>query len=180
VTALIVGAVVVAVVVVAVVISSLGGSSGKSPSSTTSATHTTATHSHRPHTTTSAGSHASEPSTPSVGPAETQVAVLNGTSTVGLAHRLSASLQQSGYSQATALDGTPPGSRQTTTVEYASGHHAEAEQVARTLSVSAVAPMESSISPLVGGSTVVVIAGMDKAGSTGEASSGAAGGESVP
>ena len=31
--------------------------------------------------------------------------------------------------------------------------------------------MEGSVSPLVGGSTVVVIAGLDKAGSTGESAS---------
>jgi hypothetical protein len=105
--------------------------------------------------------------------------VLNGTTAEGLAHRLAASLQQSGYSQATPLDGTPPGSHQTTVVEYTSGHHAEAEQVAQALSVSTVQPMESSVSPLVGNSTVVVIAGLDKAGSTGETSS-SSGGEAVP
>lgn len=98
------------------------------------------------------------------------MAVLNGTNTAGLAHRLSASLQQSGYSQATPLDGTPPGAHQTTVVEYGPGHRAEAEHVAQALSVSVVQPMEASVSPLVGNSTVVVIAGMDKAGPTGEPS----------
>ncbi len=108
------------------------------------------------------------------------MAVLNGTSTAGLAHRLSASLQQSGYSQATPLNGTPPGSHQTTVIEYASGHRADAAQVAQALGVSGVQPMEASVSTLAGGSTVVVIAGLDKAGSPGEASSGAAGGAPVP
>jgi LytR cell envelope-related transcriptional attenuator len=106
--------------------------------------------------------------------------VLNGTTAEGLAHRLAASLQQSGYSQAAPLDGTPPGTHQTTVVEYTAGHHAEAAQVAQALSVSTVQPMEASVSALVGSSTVVVIAGLDKAGSTGEASSGAAGGEATP
>jgi len=101
--------------------------------------------------------------------------VLNGTSAEGLAHRLAASLQQSGYSQASALNGTPPGSHQTSVVEYTSGHHAEATQVAKALSVSQVQPMEASVSPLAGGSTVVVIAGLDKAGPSGEASSSGAG-----
>ena len=103
--------------------------------------------------------------------------MLNGTSTAGLAHRLSASLQQSGYSQATPLNGTPPGSRQTTVVQYTSGHRAEAAQVAQALGVSKVQPMEASVSPLVGGSIVVVIAGTDKAGVAGEASSSGATGE---
>ena len=99
-----------------------------------------------------------------VSPAEAQVAVLNGTSTPNLAHRLSASLQQSGYSQATPLNGTPPGSHQTTVIEYTSGHRAEAAQVAQALGVTQVQPIEAAVSPLVGSSTVVVIAGLDKAG----------------
>lgn len=110
-----------------------------------------------------------------VNPAEAQVAVLNGTGTPNLAHRLSASLQQSGYSQATPLNGTPAGSHQTTIVEYTSGHHAEAEQVARALGVTQVQPIEAAVSPLAGSSTVVVIAGLDKAGAGGEASSSGAG-----
>jgi LytR cell envelope-related transcriptional attenuator len=174
--------VVIGVVAVVLVVSSLGGSSNKS-GATTSASNTAAHHSHHssPSTSTSTPtSHPSEPSTPAVSPAETQVAVLNGTTAEGLAHRLAASLQQSGYSQAAPLDGTPPGTHQTTVVEYTAGHHAEAAQVAQALSVSTVQPMEASVSALVGSSTVVVIAGLDKAGSTGEASSGAAGGEATP
>ena len=174
-SALIVGAVLVGVVVVVLVVSSLGGGSSKGAAST-SASSAAATHAHHSHPASSTtGSHQSESSTPAVSPAETQVAVLNGTSTVGLAHRLAASLQQSGYSQATPLDGTPPGTRQTTVVQYASGHHAEAAQVAQALGVSQVQTMEGSVSPLVGSSTVVVIAGLDKAGSTGESSSSGAG-----
>jgi len=158
-----VGAVIIGVIAVVLVVSSLGGGSGKS-AATSSASSTT--RSDRTHTGGSSSTHPSESSTPAVGPAETQVAVLNGTSTNGLAHRLSATLQQSGYSQATPLDGVPPGTRQTTVVQYVSGHHAEAAQVARALGVSEaqVQPMEGSVSPLVGGSTVVVIAGLDKAG----------------
>jgi hypothetical protein len=165
---LIVGAVIVGVVAIVLVITSLGGSSSKGQTNTST---TAAAHSHHhAHTGSSTGAHSSESQTPSVSPAETQVAVLNGTSTTGLAHRLSASLQQSGYSQATPLDGTPPGTHQVTVVEYSSGHRAEAENVAKALSVSTVQPMEAAVSPLVGSSTVVVIAGMDKAGPTGEPS----------
>jgi hypothetical protein len=102
------------------------------------------------------------------------VAVLNGTNTTGLAHRLSASLQQSGYSQATALSGTPPGSHQATVVEYAAGDRADAKRLAQALKVSEVQPLESSVATLAGGATVVVIAGMDKAGGASE------GGEAVP
>jgi hypothetical protein len=162
---------VVVVVVAIVAVTSLGSSSSKNqPGSATTAA-SRSSRSHHSHAGANGGGHPSEPSTPSVSPAETQVAVLNATNTTGLAHRLSASLQQSGYSQATPLDGTPPGTYQTSVVEYASGHRAEAEQVAQTLSVARVQPMEGSVSPLVGSSTVVVIAGLDKAGPTGEATS---------
>ena len=89
--------------------------------------------------------------------------MLNGTETTGLAHTLSTTLRQGGYTQATALNGTPPGSHATTLVEYSSGHWAEAQGVASALSVTQVQPMEADVSSLVGTATVVVIAGADKA-----------------
>jgi hypothetical protein len=166
--------VIVAVVVIVLVASSLGSSSGKGTAGTSASTKPVA--SHHTHKSTPP----SESSTPAVSPAETQVVVLNGTTAEGLAHRLAASLQQGGYSQATALDGTPPGSHPTSVVEYTSGHHAEATQVAKALDISQVQPLEGSVSPLVGSSTVVVIAGLDKAGSTSESSSSPGTGESSP
>jgi hypothetical protein len=167
------GAVIIGVVAVVLVVSSLGSSSGTSPTTTaTTAAHPSA---HHTHTSTSASSRPSETSAPTVSPAEAQVAVLNGTGTPNLAHRLSASLQQSGYSQATPLNGTPPGSHQTTVVEYTSGHRVEAARVAQALGVTQVQPIEAAVSPLAGSSTVVVIAGLDKAGAGGEASSSGAG-----
>jgi LytR cell envelope-related transcriptional attenuator len=162
--------VIVGVVVIVLAVSSLGGGSSKNATGTSAAS-TTPAHSHRTHTGASTSSHPSESSALAVSPAETQVAVLNGTSTEGLAHRLSATLQQSGYSQAIPLNGTPPGAHQTTVVQYASGHRAEAAQVARALGVGEVQPMEATVSPLVGNSTVVVIAGLDKAGAPSESSS---------
>ncbi len=168
---------VIGIVAVVLVVSSLGSSSGTSP--TTTATTAARSGAHHTHTSTSAATHTSETPAPVVSPAEAQVAVLNGTSTPNLAHRLSASLQQSGYSQATPLNGTPPGSHQATVVEYSSGHRAEAARVAQALGVTQVQPLEAAVSPLAGSSTVVVIAGLDKAGAGGEASSSTGGG-SVP
>ena len=89
------------------------------------------------------------------------MAVLNGTETTGLAHRVSSALQQRGYSQANALNGHPPGSGQVTVVEYASGHQAEAEGVARTLSVKDVQPLEAAVAGLAGSAQVVVVVGTD-------------------
>lgn len=108
---------------------------------------------------------AKAPAAAAVSPAETTVAVLNGTETTGLAHRISSVLQQGGYAQATPLDGRPPGSGQVTVVEYASGHQAEAEGVAHSLSVAQVQPLESAVSALAGSASVVVIVGADKAAS---------------
>jgi hypothetical protein len=89
--------------------------------------------------------------------------VLNGTETTGLAHRVSASLQQHGYSQAAALSGRPPGADQTTMVQYAAGHQAEAESVAQSLSIAQVQPLEATVAALSGAAKVVVVVGADKA-----------------
>jgi hypothetical protein len=173
-TVLIAGAAIIGVVAVVLAVGSFGSSSGTSP--TTPTTTVAPARAHHTHTSTTATTRPSETSAPVVSPAEAQVVVLNGTSTPNLAHRLSASLQQSGYSQAAPLSGTPPGSHQTTIVEYSSGHRAEAAQVAQALGVTQVQPMEAAVSPLAGSSTVVVIAGLDKAGPAGEASSATGGG----
>ena len=89
--------------------------------------------------------------------------VLNGTSTNGLAHRVSSELSGQGFARATALTGHPPGANQVTVVEYASGHKADAQSVARTLGVSQAQPMEGTVASLAGSATVVVIVGLDKA-----------------
>ncbi len=164
-------------VALVLVLSSLGGGSGKNTAKTSpSTTSTVRAHTHHSHPSTPASSHPSE-STVAASPAETHVVVLNGTTTEGLAHKLSASLQQSGYSQSTPLNGTPPGAHQTTVVEYAPGHRADAQGVANVLSVSEVQPLEAPVSSLAAGATVVVVAGLDKAAAVGE-TSGAAGASS--
>jgi hypothetical protein len=162
-TALIVGGVVVGVAVLVGVLLSLGGG-GSSPSKTTGsgASRSASSGAHR------RGSHHGHAHA-AVSPAETHVVVLNGTETTGLAHRISANLQQSGYTQSAALDARPAG-RSTSVVEYASGHNTEAQHVAQTLGIAQVQPLESAVTPLVEGATVVVIAGADQAALGGEAS----------
>lgn len=155
------GALIVAAALVAAV-TSLGGSSSGSAvtASVTTTAHRGAAHAKHP-------SHKSTPApaakAPAVSPAETSVAVLNATEAEGLAHRTAIALQQSGYSQATALNGRPPGSGQVTLVEYVGGHQAEAEGVARSLSVVHVQPIEAAVTTLAGSANVVVIVGTDKA-----------------
>lgn len=160
-TVLIVGGVLVVVAVVAIILlSGGGGSSGTSATqpSAASSTHTTVTHAKK-----HATRHASSTASSAASPAETSVAVLNGTETTGLAHDVSGTLRQSGYTQATALNGRPPGANQVTVVEYAPGHKADAEGVARSISVTGVQPMESATASLAGSASVAVVVGLDKA-----------------
>jgi hypothetical protein len=170
----IVGGVIVSIAVLVVALTALGGGSSTGHESSGAAvTSTGGAKKARP-----GGTHAKTHgvSAPAASPAETRVAVLNGTGTTGLAHKLSANLQQSGYTQATALSGTPSGSHSTTIVEYSSGHRADAAHVAQALEVTGVQPMEPSVSSLSGSATVVVIAGLDKAtAGSGEAAGGATG-----
>jgi hypothetical protein len=162
-TALIVGGVALGVAVLVGVLLSLGGG-GSSPGKTSAgaASHSASTGHPR-------GAHRHHAHAVVASPAETRVVVLNGTETNGLAHRISANLQQSGYAQSAALEAHPP-SRSTSVVEYAGGHSTEARQVGQTLGISQVQPLESAVTPLVGDATVVVIAGSDQAALGGEAS----------
>jgi LytR cell envelope-related transcriptional attenuator len=146
------------VVAVAVVLLTKGGSSAtKSPGSTGHTTSTTTTAAKKK----SGKSAAKQPK--AAPPAEISVVVLNGTETTGLASRVSAQLQQSGYSQAAARFGRPPGANEVTVVEYTPGHQADATQVAHSLSVSHVEPVEQGVSVLAGSAKVVVVVGADKA-----------------
>ncbi len=131
------------------------------------------------------------------------VAVLNSTETNGLAHHFAASLQQKGFAHAKPLDGRPEGSYPTMVVEYAPGHLADAQRVARSLAVGSgeVRPIEPSPASLTSGTSVVVVVGAAQAagaqtpgsggesGSQGTGESGSSGtgeapasgtGESVP
>jgi hypothetical protein len=163
------GVIAVAVVAVVLVLSSGGG--GKSSVQGSTVGQSTASTTHHTHHTQTSPKHG-ESSAAAATPASTTVAVLNGTSINGLAHSLSKDLQQSGYAQANALDGTPPGSHPTTIIEYTNGHRADAQGVASALSVTQVQPMETAVASLAGAATVVVIAGEDKASAVGETPGG--------
>jgi hypothetical protein len=144
--------------VVAIVVSSSGGSStNHNSAAATSVTKVGSTHH---------AHHASRPTLSAAARAAMTVTVLNATETEGLAHRTAAQLQRSGFSQAVALGGKPTGANQSTVVEYAPGQKKNAEEVARTLSVATVQPLEESVTALADSAQVVVIVG---------ANSGAAG-----
>jgi LytR cell envelope-related transcriptional attenuator len=152
-------------VVIALLVSqggSKGGSSSASEAARTASSSATAGKEH----TKSSGTGSSGKSAAAGNPAEANVVVLNGTGTTGLAHRVSSELRQGGFSRATALDGRPPGANQVTVVEYAAGHRADAQGVARALGVTQAQPIEGTVSSLAGSATVVVIVGLDKAAGT--------------
>jgi hypothetical protein len=178
-TLLILGGVIVVVVAVVLVLSLHGGGKSSGAGSSSAGGGTASTGSTTAKTHKQPSSHQGESSVAG-NPASTAVVVLNGTNVNGLAHSLANDLQQGGYSQAAAMDGTPPGSHATTVVEYTSGHRADAQGVASALSVTRVQPIEAAISSLAGSATVVVLAGEDKAAAVGETSgaSGAAGASS--
>jgi len=158
---LIAGAVLVVAAAVIVAVTSLGGSTkgrAGTAAAKTTAQRTPARATHRAHK----AAPKPAPKAPAASPAETNVAVLNATEAEGLAHRTASALQQNGYSQATALNGKPPGSGQVSVVEYASGHQAEAEAVARSASITHVLPIEAAVTALAGSANVVVIIGADK------------------
>jgi hypothetical protein len=161
-----------------VIAKSLGGSSGAKNAATSSATRTAgshATHHAKPHSKPSANSAA-----PATNPAETVVDVLNATNTTGLAHRVAGDLQRSGYSQATALAGRPSGSNQVTVVQYASGHHGDAQAVAHSISATQVQPLEGSVAAIAPAASVVVIVGADRASGAGGEESSGGGATAVP
>jgi hypothetical protein len=165
---IVIGALAVVVVVVAVLVTGVAGG-GKSASTTTGGSPAVATGG-------SAGGSNTRRSTSSSGragnPAVTQVSVLNGTSTVGLARRLSDTLQQKGYRRANFLTARPAGAHSSTLVEYASGHRADALAVARALGVSRSSSTVKSLDAATGalggpGAVVVVIAGSDQSRAAG-------------
>lgn len=149
-----IGAAIVGVLLIALLVSVLKGSSSPSPSGSASPIIQTKS---------SKQGALNESAQVASSPAEVAVAVLNGTSTAGLAHHLASALQQSGYSRAEASSAVPSGSHSTTVVEYSSGHRADAQAVAKALNVNDVKPIESSTAQLASSATVVVIAGSDQA-----------------
>ncbi len=168
-TLLILGGVVLGVAVIVLAVSALKGGSKPSPTATQTSTPSTVAHTRTP--------------APAINPSELNVAVLNGTSTNGLAHHLADDLQQSGYKRAEASSAVPPGTHATTVVQYTTGHRADGQAVAKALDVTRVQPMEASTASLASQATVVVVAGADQAAqlggggaqSTGEPSAGASG-----
>jgi hypothetical protein len=154
-TALIVAGVIAVVLVAVVAVLALKGGGSATP--TTHGSTPTSSAKARP-----AASHGTVSN-----PADVAVTVLNGTETNGLAHHLAGDLQQSGYARAAASAAVPPGTHATTVVEYAAGHRADGQAVAKALDVKRVQAIEGSIASLASTASVVVVAGADQAAQLG-------------
>jgi hypothetical protein len=160
---LVIGGVLVVAAAVVAALTLLGGSSSPKAGTSTVGSTTTAQAKHTSTHHTASTKRSSTSSSHGTNPAEESVAVLNGTETTGLAHRVSGELQQHGYSQAAALSGRPQGGNQETVVEYVGGHQSGAEALAHSLGVSKVQPIEAAVASLGGSAKLVVIVGADKA-----------------
>jgi hypothetical protein len=146
-----------AVIAALLVVTSSGGGSTASSSSTGAASNAPTTSRHTR-------------STGTVIPSSVTVAVLNGTATSGLAHRVAVKLGGTGYRQGTVATATDQ-TRTSTIVAYMPGHRRQATAVATTLklgpaSVQPVDPTTQAVAcPPPGACTsgVVVTVGSDLA-----------------
>jgi hypothetical protein len=107
------------------------------------------------------GGGSQEPSTPA---AETNVAVLNGTTFTGLAGQLADRVsQQGGYERGAVETNTRDQTIQASTVYYADGFRAAARRVGELLSISSIEQLDADTQALAPDADVVVLAGADQA-----------------
>jgi hypothetical protein len=97
-----------------------------------------------------------------VKPGSVTVAVLNGTTVPGLAARLRDKIAAAGFKKGAVNDFSDKQLAESV-VQYAPGHQAAAKAVSRAVGVSKREPVTSNSRALAGNSTVIVIAGADKA-----------------
>jgi hypothetical protein len=96
--------------------------------------------------------------------AETNVAVLNGTTFTGLAGQLADRVsQEGGFERGATETNTRDQTIQASTVFYADGFRSQARSVARLLSISDVEPIDADTQSLAPEADVVVLAGADQA-----------------
>ncbi|MCX6387033.1 MAG: LytR C-terminal domain-containing protein, partial [Solirubrobacterales bacterium] len=150
-TALIVGGALILIIVAIVAVTQLGGSSD-SATITTGGKTTSPTTANNPATTTPA----------SVDRATTTVAVLNGTTTPGLAAEVADQIEKAGFARGITTNAADQ-QRAGTTVVYAKGFKAAAQQVAKIIGVASIAPIDASTQAIAGpGASVVVTVGADR------------------
>ena len=97
-----------------------------------------------------------------VKPGNVTVAVLNATTVPGLAARLRDKIAAAGFKKGAVNDFSDKQLAESV-VQYAPGHRAAAKAVGRAVGVSKREPVTATSRALAGNSTVIVIAGADKA-----------------
>jgi hypothetical protein len=95
-------------------------------------------------------------------PAETNVAVLNGTTFTGLAGQLADKVEAEGYERGITETNMRDQTIQESVVYYADGFRASARAVGRLLSIEQLAELDSETAALTPGADVVVLAGADQ------------------
>jgi hypothetical protein len=108
------------------------------------------------------GGGGNQPAEPSP-PAETNVAVLNGTTFTGLAGTIANQLTDQGYVRDVVETNTRDQTIEESTVFYADGERATARAVADILSVEQVEPLDPETEGLAPDADIVVLAGADQA-----------------
>jgi hypothetical protein len=100
--------------------------------------------------------------TPAIDPGSVTVAVLNATTTNGLAVRVGSRLEAAGFRTGNVTNASER-ARTESVVMYKPGKTAEARTVARRLDIGSTAPIDAASQALVGDAQVVVVLGADKA-----------------
>jgi hypothetical protein len=95
--------------------------------------------------------------------AETNVAVLNGTTFTGLAGRLADEVAGDGYQRGTTQTNTRDQTIEQSVVFYADGYRNAARNVGKLLSIDQAEPLDSETAAVAPGANVVVLAGADQA-----------------
>ena len=96
-------------------------------------------------------------------PAETNVAVLNGTTFTGLAGQLADEVAAEGYERGITETNTRDQTIRESVIYYADGFKASARAVGKLLSIERYEPLDSETASLAPGAEVVVLAGADQA-----------------
>jgi hypothetical protein len=96
-------------------------------------------------------------------PAETNVAVLNGTTFTGLAGQLADEVAGEGYERGITETNTRDQTIQESVIYYADGFKASARAVGKLLSIEHTEPLDSETASVAPGADVVVLAGADQA-----------------
>jgi hypothetical protein len=157
------GVVAVAIVAVLLITQVFGGNSG--PAKPNSVGRAPAT-SHKSGSGSGSGSKATGTRAGAVDRAKVTVAVLNGTTVVGLARSASDKLQRAGFKGGTVTNDTTNQTRSATAVFYTPGNKAAALEVAKAIKVGrdAVLPIDQSTRVLAGNDAQVVVSvGQDQA-----------------